>query len=127
MSKSTAPVVPATASEVRDFVLPLTLSGEVALSTAAAHNLTSRGRLHPEVVEAHNSRVTRARRYVEGAKRTITLDYKRVTASGSRTKTAALPEAEVRALAGALAGKRGPLSAKALAAASEAYAAKVNA
>lgn len=126
MSKS-LPVVPATASEVREAVTAMLVAGEVTLSEAAQRNLTSRGRVHPEVRQAFNATVTPKRRYVEGAVRQVPLTYKRVTASGSRNVTTLVPEAEARALAGDAAGKRGPLSAKAKAAAGIALAERVNA
>jgi hypothetical protein len=126
MSKSTAPVVPATAAEVRDFVQALVINGEVTLSEKATHNLNSRGRLHPEVTEAHNSRVTAKRRYVEGATKTVTLDYRRTQPSGRTVAAqAAVTEANLRDLArraGATVGARGPLSDAAIKAASEQFA-----
>lgn len=116
------PVSPATAAEVRAFVAALE---GVELSEAAKKNLTAKaGRVHPEVVQAHNSRVSPARRYKEGAVSTVTLSYRRVTQSGSRTALVSLPMGEIRDLAargGAEVGQRGRLSAAALKAAGEQF------
>lgn len=60
-SKSVLPVRP-TAKQVRQSVL----ASGVTLSEKAAHTLTSRGRLHPEVVVAYNKGKRPEKRYVVG-------------------------------------------------------------
>lgn len=118
--------LPVTAANVRshfqDSAKALANLPEAAQSTVVKG---ARGRLHPEVIAAFNKGKAPSKRYVEGTPRTVVLNYKRVTKSGSRTKSVALPESAIRALAveaGAEVGLRGPLSKAAMVAAGEQYA-----
>jgi hypothetical protein len=118
---------PVTASEVREHFR----SDESALnalpeSAQATVVQGARGRLAPEAIAAFNEGRKPSAQYREGAPRTIALDYKRVTKSGTRTKRAFVRESDARRLAGEVAGERGPLSAAAKAVAAEALAAQVN-
>lgn len=94
--------------------------GSQVRTWARANGVTvgERGRFKPEVVKAFNEHPDNkgVRKYTEGNVKHIPL---KVRVNGkSRTKT--FPEAEVRAAAGAEAGRRGPLSSKALEAAAKA-------
>lgn len=109
------PVAPVTARSVRQFFAdnPDAAKG---LSDRAKHNLTSNGRLGVEVQKAYTA-ATR-RRYTEGTAKAVEVSFKN---DKGRKVTKFIPESQARALAGSIAGKRGPLSAKALAAAGEAF------
>lgn len=109
------------ASEVRAF-----LKANPSLVTDAARaSVNGRGRLHPEAREAFNTSPENKgkREYAEGNPATMTLTYPATGPKGRRvTRKALLPKDTVRALAGDLAGQRGPLSKAAITAAAEAYA-----
>jgi hypothetical protein len=115
MSKRSLPT--ATAREVRAWF------GEHKdkLPEAAAKSVAGRGRLHPEAVAAFNAESGMA--YAERNVPVMPLAYTVQDKAGRNIKrTATVPVFGVRLLAGELAGKRGRFSAKALAAAGEAYA-----
>jgi hypothetical protein len=124
---STTNFRPVTASDVREHFRNDQAAFD-ALSEAAQNTVAkgARGRLHPEAREAFNKGRKPSEQYGEGAPRTIALTYKHVTKSApkGRNKTVHIPEAEARALAGEVAGKRGPLSKAALVAAAEALSAQ---
>lgn len=114
MSKS----VPATAKTVRAYF--------AANPTAAPEGVdvdrlvSSRGRMPRAAVEAFNKAHRGAGRYVEGNEDTILVTYRHTQPSGRKVKrTEAVPVTKVRAMAGDLAGKRGPLSKAAIDAAIE--------
>jgi hypothetical protein len=119
--------IPTTAADVRNYFR----TNEAALTALSAEAQATvrkgaRGRLHPEAREAFNANVKPSKRYAEGTPKTVPLSYKHVQPSGRKvTKTVALPESKIRALAAAAGvpvGKRGPLSKAAMVAAGENYA-----
>lgn len=84
---------PVLAADVRAYVAarPALVEG---LSERAVHNLSSNGRLNPEVIAAFNRKRAKARRYVVGA-----------TTAANKARTAARAELVEKGLA----GRRGPL------------------
>lgn len=114
--------VPATAREVRSFFR----ENPTLVPAGAEKSLseTARGRIKPEAVKVFNAKS--GMKYTEGNRREVTLTVPTTDRRGrARTRTVRVPDFGARLLAGDLAGKRGRLSAKALAAAGEAYAESV--
>lgn len=79
----------------------------------------ARGRLPKAVREAGAKAL--GQRFTEGTPKTVPLTIVKVQGGKRRKVVKFVPETEARRLAGSVAGKRGPLSAKALLAASENY------
>lgn len=95
------------------------------IPTEGAHTLVTgaRGRIAPSVRDAFNAANKGKAEYTEGTPKSVSLSFKHTQPSGRVvTKTARVPERQVRALAGSLAGLRGPLSNAAKSAAGVAYA-----
>lgn len=84
----------------------------------------ARGKFSVADIEAFNQAHKGVSRYTPGNTKTVDLKVKVESASGKvRSEVRAFPESQVRAAAGEVAGKRGPLSSKALEAAAAALSA----
>lgn len=117
-------VKPATAADVRFWFFKN--PKRIPAGTEHTVAVSAKGRIAPAAREAFNkySGMT----YTEGTPECAPLDYIKVSASGARLRrTVMLPKAQIRELAGDLAGLRGVLSEEAREAASEAYTLLVNA
>lgn len=111
--------VPATAKVVRSFFRDNpTLVPEGAEASLAEG---ARGRIKPTAVKVFNAKS--GMRYAEGNTTLVTLSVPQTDKRGrAYTRKVEVPDFGARLLAGDLAGKRGRLSAAALAGAGEAYA-----
>lgn len=117
-------VKPATAADVRFWFFKN--PKKVPAGTEHTVAVGARGRIAPEAREVFNSESGMT--YSEGTIEHVELPYTKVSKSGANLKRVAmLPKTEVRTLAGDLAGKRGRLSAEAIAHASLKYSNLVNA
>lgn len=118
MSKSVKSV-PATAKVVRSYFREH--PEQLPEDASAVLRDGVRGRVHPSAVKVFNE--VSGMTYTEGTRETITVPYTVKNAKGANLKRSVeLPVDAARLLAGDLAGKRGRLSAAALAGAGEAYA-----
>jgi len=115
---------PVTAADVRDW-----FSRHPKMVPAGAEHTvakSAKGRVHPLARQVFNAKSGKV--YSEGTpKAQQPLKFYKIDSLGRRQpRTVMLPVAEIRALAGEVAGQRGRLSPEALQAAGEAYTKRVN-
>ena len=117
MATSKAPV---TGTDVRNFYRanPV-LAAKFSDHDRKAFEPGARGRLPLAVRKATVKDM--GRKFSEGTAKTVPLTIVKVQGGKSRKVTKYIPESDARTLAGPVAGKRGPLSRKALAEASKNY------
>lgn len=116
-------IAPATAADVRAWFA----AHPEHVPAEAAHTVdkSAKGRIHPVAREVFNEHSGQT--YNEGTPKTVPLVFHKIDKIGRRQpRTAMVPIAEVRTLAGKHAGARGRLSEAAMSAAGEAYTQRVN-
>lgn len=114
------PKAPMTGTDVRNFYRANpALADKFSEHDRKALAAGARGRL-PEAMRKAIVKDA-GRRFSEGTPKTVPLTIAKVQGGKTRKVVKHVPETEARALAGTAAGKRGPLSRKALAAAAANY------